>query len=201
MTSASPYSAVVLGSSTGGLDALSTILSGLPGDFPVPLIIVQHLFRDSDDRLPRLLDKKCDIQVKQADEKESPLPGIAYFAPPNYHLLLEEDRTFSLSVDERVNYSRPSIDVLFESAAEVYGSELIGVILTGANSDGSRGLKKIKEYGGFALVQDPLTAQAGLMPRSALEIVQVDQVVGLERIGPTLAALCMGRRETFNLGA
>ena len=115
-----------------------------------------------------------------------------YIAPPNYHLLVEADRTFSLSIDEPVNYARPSIDVLFETAADVYKTNLIGVILTGANTDGSHGLKRIKETGGLSVVQDPSTAEADTMPRAAIAAVDVDYVLPLEEIGKVLTMLADG---------
>jgi two-component system chemotaxis response regulator CheB len=117
------------------------------------------------------------------------MPGMAYLAPPNYHLLLEPDRTFTLTIDERVNYARPSIDVLFETAAEAYKDKLIGIILTGANNDGSKGLKKIKEFGGLAIVQDPETAEVASMPRAAILTSVVDHIIPLEEIAPLLNSL------------
>ncbi len=176
------YEAIVIGVSAGGMNALSTILSGLPVDFALPIIIVQHMDPDSRDYLPEHLDQKCNISVKEAEEKEKITKGVAYIAPPNYHLLVEEDRTFSLSVDDWVNYSRPSIDVMFESAADVYGRRLVGVVLTGANADGSAGLKKIKKAGGLAIVQDPATAHVDIMPKAAIAASRVDHVLPLEEI-------------------
>ena len=135
------------------------------------------------------MSESCKSRVKQADEKEKIVPAMIYIAPPNYHLLVEDDRTFSLSVDELVNFSRPSIDVLFESAADAYGKRLIGIILTGANSDGSNGLKKIKECGGMAIVQDPESSEADTMPRAAIKATKVDYVLPLEEIGTFLRKL------------
>jgi two-component system chemotaxis response regulator CheB len=176
------YEAIVIGVSAGGMNALGTILSGLPVDFALPIIIVQHMDPESRDYLPEHLDQKSNISVKEAEEKEKITKGVAYIAPPNYHLLVEEDQTFSLSVDEWVNYSRPSIDVMFESAAEVYGRKLVGVVLTGANADGSAGLKKIKGAGGLAIVQDPATAHVDIMPKAAIAASKVDHVLPLEEI-------------------
>lgn len=176
------YEAIVIGVSAGGMNALGTILSCLPIDFALPIIIVQHMDPESRDYLPDHLDRKCNISVKEAEEKERIVKGVAYIAPPNYHLLLEEDRTFSLSADELVNYSRPSIDVMFESAADVYGRRLVGVVLTGANADGSEGLKKIKRAGGLAIVQDPTTAHVDIMPKAAIAASKVDHVLALEEI-------------------
>ncbi len=183
------YKAIVIGVSAGGLKAVKTILPHLPSDFECPVIIVMHRQADSDDYVERHLDNECDIHIKQADEKEDIKNGVVFFAPPNYHLLVEEDNTFSLTVEGVVNYSRPSIDVLFESAAYVYGQGLIGIVLTGANSDGSQGLKIIKESGGLTIVQDPGTAEFDDMPRAAITAVGPDYVLPLEEIGPFLKKL------------
>jgi two-component system chemotaxis response regulator CheB len=183
-----------MGSSTGGLQALFTVLPALPSDFPVPVVIVQHVLPTADDYLARSLKKKCRVTVKQADEKETPLPGVVYIAPPNYHLMIEIDRTLSLSTDEPINDARPAIDVLFETAAEAHESRLIGVMLTGTSSDGSRGLKEVKTRGGLTLVQDPATADAQPMPRAAPVATEVDWLAPLEEIGLLLCELCMGRR-------
>ena len=187
---AQSYRAVVMGCSAGGLDALSVVLPSLPGTFPVPMVIVQHVDPRGMSRLHAILKAKCKIDVREAEEKIAPCPGTAYFAPPNYHLLLELDGTFSLSVDQRVNYSRPAIDVTFETAAELYGSALIGVVMTGASSDGSRGLARIKVLGGYTIVQDPKEAEAATMPESAIRAVKPDAVLPLRDIGPTLTRLC-----------
>ena len=183
------YEAIVMGVSAGGMSALTTVLSRLPDDFALPIIIVQHMDPNSRGYLPDHLDQNCSIQVKEAEEKENIMSGVAYIAPPNYHLLLEEDRTLSLSVDDAVNYSRPSIDVMFESAADVYRRKLVGVVLTGANSDGSKGLKKIQEMGGLAVVQDPTTAQVDYMPKAAIASTKVDHILPLEEIASLLTEL------------
>ncbi len=181
--------AVVIGVSAGGMKALKTILLSLPSDFAYSIIIVAHRHSDSDDYLEQSLNSEGEIRVKQADEKEDISGGVVYIAPPNYHLLIEDDHTFSMSVEKAVNYARPSIDVMFESAAYVYGRELIGIILTGANNDGSAGLKKIKKMGGLAIVQAPETAEAGDMPRAAIAAVEPDYILPLEEIGPFLRDL------------
>lgn len=185
------YKAVVIGVSAGGMSALGEILPKLPADFPVPLIIVQHISPQSDNYMIRHFNSLSKITVKEADEKEDILPGYAYFAPPNYHLLVEEELTFSLSVEHRVNYSRPSIDVLFESALDAWCSSLIGIILTGANNDGSKGLKKIKDCGGLTIVQDPKTAEVSAMPESAIKLFKPDYVLKLKDIAPFLISLLM----------
>ncbi len=189
MTHKKQYEAIVIGSSAGGLNALKVLFSGLDDRFSTPLIIVQHISADSENYLIQILNDIRKLQVKEADEKEHPMPGMAYLAPPNYHLLLEPDRTFTLTIDERVNYARPSIDVLFETAAEAYKDKLIGIILTGANNDGSRGLKKIKEFGGLAIVQDPETAEVESMPRAAIMATTVDHIIPLDEIAPFLNSL------------
>jgi two-component system chemotaxis response regulator CheB len=184
-----PAKAIAIGVSAGGVAALKALLGYLPADFPVPILIVQHTAPDSGNMLALLLDEICEISVKEAEECETIQPGIVYLSPANYHLLVESDRTLSLSVDPPVSFARPSIDVLFESAATAYGPELIGVILTGANSDGSRGLKKIKERGGMVIVQDPADALVATMPLAALQTVKADYVVTLEKLGPLLCEL------------
>lgn len=178
------YEAVVIGVSSGGLNALSRLLPLLAPDVALAIIIVQH--PHADNFLAAYLDKRCRIPVREAAEKEPILPNTAYIAPPNYHLLVEADRTFSFASTEKVNYARPSVDMLFITAAETYQSHLIGVILTGANSDGSHGLKIIKEYGGLTIVQNPATAEAASMPEAALKATSVDYILSLEDIGHLL---------------
>ena len=184
-----PYEAVVIGVSAGGLHALRAILPRLPKNFPVPVVVVQHRGADSDGFFAEYLDQRCLVQVKEAEEKEEAAPGTVYLAPANYHLLLEDDRTFSLTLESRVRFARPSIDVLFESAADVYGANLIGIILTGANDDGSRGLAAIKKRGGLAVVQSPDDAEVDTMPKAALQATKVDFVLPLAAIGQFLANL------------
>jgi len=183
------YEAVVVGASSGGNAALTEILSALPKDFPLPVVIAQHLHHLQDQDFFSYYNKICLLPVSIADEKETIKPGHIYFAPPNYHLLIEKDKTFSLSIDERVNFSRPSIDVMFESAVDAYCPGLVGVILTGANTDGAQGLKLIKENNGLTIVQDPSTATSDYMPRAAIAAVNVDHVLPLKKIGPFLVSL------------
>ena len=178
----SPCSAVVMGTSAGGLAALGVIFKQIDEDFKWPVIIVQHLSADSDDFLAKNLNHICALTVVEASEKEPISAGKIYTAPANYHLLVEEDRTFSLTVDPKVNYCRPSIDVLFESAADVYRNQLIGVLLTGANHDGAGGLKYIKAKGGKTIVQDPKSAEVPVMPQSAINMFAVDRIVPLQKI-------------------
>ncbi len=183
------YQAIVIGSSAGGIQALATVLSPLPKDFPLPIIIVQHLHPNSNSYLSRILQHHTQLQVKQADEKELILNSWVYIAPPGYHLLIEENRTFSLSIDKPVKYARPSVDVLFETAAYAYQEHLIGIILTGANNDGCDGVKKIKNMGGYIIVQDPKTAVASSMPEAAIGSTTVDKILPLFKIGEYLLQL------------
>ena len=187
----SRYEAIVIGTSAGGLSALLTVLPMLPEDFPLAIVVVQHVHRDSGNFFAEYLHEKCQLRVKEAEEKESIQPGVIYTAPANYHLLIEHNRTFALTIDEKVNYSRPSIDVLFDAAAQVYGSRLIGIVLTGANADGAKGLKTIKAHGGLAIVQDPDTAESEVMPASAIEACQVDYIAPLEKIPEILLKIVM----------
>lgn len=182
--------AVVIGCSAGGYEALKTLLSPLSADLAVAVIIVAHTTPDADHLLPDLLAKVCSPPVSEAQEREPVLPGRIYVAPPNYHLLIEPDRRFALSVDERVCFVRPSVDVLFLSAADVYGEQLIGVILTGANSDGAQGLKGIKAAGGYTLVQEPADAYAAIMPQSAIATGAADRVLTLEALTHEIFRLC-----------
>jgi two-component system, chemotaxis family, protein-glutamate methylesterase/glutaminase len=183
------YRAVVGGVSAGGWGALKSLLEVLTADFAPAMVIVQHLHPEQDDFLVEHLGQVSRLPVKEAEEKEVIRGGTVYLAPANYHLLIEMDKTFSLCSGEKVNFSRPSIDVLFETAAEAYGAELIGLILTGASKDGAAGLRRIKAGGGLAVVQDPATAEYPAMPRAALEEVQVDHVLSINRIGRLLCAL------------
>lgn len=160
--------AVVIGTSAGAVEALLQLLPHLPAAFPVPVLIVVHLPPDHSSALVDLFAAKCAIAVKEAEDKEDLVPGTVYFAPPNYHLLVEPDFRVSLSSDEPVLYSRPAIDVLFESAADAWGDSLVGIILSGANNDGAKGLQCIGVSGGAALVQLPETASVPVMPRAAL---------------------------------
>jgi two-component system chemotaxis response regulator CheB len=176
------YKAVVIGVSAGGLKALKAIIPELPKDWPLTVIVVQHLASDSDDFLVTYLDDMSPIAVSQAQSFEALQSAHVYLAPPGYHLYIEEDESFGLSVDPRVNFSMPSIDVLFESAAEVYGESLIGIVLTGANFDGSQGLKIIKEHGGLTVVEDPQTAEVPTMPLAAIAASEVDQTLPLGEI-------------------
>ncbi len=174
--------AIVIGASAGGLYALKKLLPALPASFPCPVLVVQHLSPHSDNYMVRMLDELSPLVVKEADEKEPVIPGTVYVAPPDYHLLVEEDFTLSLSVEEKVNYSRPAIDVLFETAADAYGRHLMGIILTGANADGANGLLAVKKRGGFTIVQQPEDAESQAMPKAAIELVKPHKIFTLDEI-------------------
>ena len=185
MTGQTPR-AVVIGASAGAIQALSEILPKLPGDFPALVLVVVHIPANRANILAPLFEKKCRIAVHEAEDKEPAVPGAVFFAPANYHLLLEADLTLALSTDEPVLHSRPAIDVLFESAADALGSSLIGVVLTGANSDGARGLGAIAEAGGITIVEDPASAFAPAMPQAALAVCPGARVLPLHAIADAL---------------
>ena len=174
--------AVVIGASAGGVQALLALFSGLPADFRLPMVVVLHLPEDRDSKLAEIFQHRLPIPVREAADKERIAPGTLYFAGPGYHLSVERDRTFSLSGEEPVHYSRPSIDVLMESAADAYGARLAGIVLTGANIDGAAGLAKIGEQGGFTVVQDPAEAQASTMPEAAIRMRQPHLILTLDGI-------------------
>ena len=178
---------MVTGSSAGGLDALKIILKAVPKTFPCPIIVVQHFPIDTKTLLSKIFGPVCELRVAEAIDKEALESGSVYIAPPGYHLLIEEWRALALSVDERINWSRPSIDVLFESAAKVYREKLIGILLSGANEDGALGLKAISDRGGFTIVQDPDTAESKVMPLAGIREASVNLVLSLPKIASVLA--------------
>ena len=182
--------AVVIGGSAGALEALAVLLPALPRDCFVPVVIVLHILGTRPSRLPEVLAHKTVLPVEEAEDKARVAPGVVYVAPPNYHLLIERDHAFALSADEPVHFSRPAIDVLFESAAEAYGEGLVGVILTGANEDGARGLSTIAQAGGLAIVQSPEEAQVAAMPIAAIAATGADVVLPLAEIAQLLGSLC-----------
>ena len=176
---------IVVGASAGGLRALELLFGGLPADFPIPLIAVQHRAKASSDSYASILGRSTRLPVHEIDDDDRlDAPGV-YLAPPDYHVLVEPGRMV-LSIDEPVSYSRPSIDVLFESAADAYGEAVLGVLLTGANHDGAKGLVRIKDAGGWAIVQDPRTAESPEMPNAGIATGRVDQVLSLEDIAGEL---------------
>lgn len=180
------YDAIVIGASAGGFAALTAILPRLSAALPQAVVVVQHLHPEGGEYMVEFLSQHCALPVKEAEDKEPILSGVIYVATAQYHLLIERDRSFSLSVDDKVNYSRPSIDVLFESAATTYGPRLIGVVLTGANADGAAGLAAIKAGGGLTIVQDPATAEVSFMPQAALAGSTVDYILDLAGIARLL---------------
>lgn len=177
---------LIIGGSSGSLDALLVILPMLKKNFPMPVMLVLHRNSSAGNTLVELLGNRTTLKVKEADEKEILTPGCIYIAPPDYHLLVEEDHTLSLDVSEKVNYCRPSIDVSFASAAAVYRSHLTAILLSGANADGAEGLKAVKEVKGLAIVQDPADAQVSYMPDQAIQLVEVDGVLTAKKIGELL---------------
>lgn len=187
---------VVMGASWGGLQVISSILRQLPADFSLPILIAQHRFRHrrGEAFLAQTLATDCQLMVIEPDDKERMRAGCVYIAPRDYHLLVECDGVLSLSSDEPVNFSRPAIDPLFESAADVYRKELLGIILTGANSDGARGLRSIKTHGGLALVQEPTSAEAKAMPEAAIQMTAVDAVLEINQIAELLKRLDQHRK-------
>ena len=185
----SGFRAVVVGVSAGGMAALGELFPMLPGTFPLIGVTVQHLHPTDCGYLAEHLGGICRLPVAEAEEKTPLLTGRIYIAPANYHLLIERDETACLSVDPKVNYARPSIDVLFDSAARVWGPRLIGIILTGANSDGAEGIRRIRERGGLTIAQDPATAESPVMPKAAIDAGGVDRVMTLAQIGAFLKGL------------
>jgi two-component system chemotaxis response regulator CheB len=179
---------VAIGASWGGLHAIERVLEPLPADFRAAVVIAQHRRVGTDGALAELLDSHCELTVCEAEDKQALGPGVVLVAPPDYHLLVEPGAV-ALSVDEHVNFSRPSIDVLLASAADTYGDGAVGVVLTGANADGAAGLARIAARGGTAIVQDPETAVRREMPDAALAAVPGARVLALDDIGPLLADL------------
>ena len=182
------YSIVAIGTSWGGLMAVSKLLSELPAEFPIPIVMVQHRSKDSDRLLSQLLQDATPLTVCEIEDKDMLEPGKVHVAPPDYHVMVERGY-LSLTVEEPVRYSRPSIDVMFTSAGDTYGKEAIGVVLTGANEDGSRGLAHIVKRGGKALIQSPKTAEIPIMPEAAARAVPTAELLPLLQIGKRLIEL------------
>lgn len=181
MSNSKKFKAIIIGASAGGLDAISKILSEIK-DVSIPVIIVQHFPDTIDCSLVDYFSKINGVKIEEANDKHSINQSTVYIAPAGYHLLIEEDATFSLSKDDKVCYARPSIDVTFESGALAYGENLIGILLTGANSDGTNGLKYIKKLGGHVVIQNPKTAEVSFMPENASLNVESDAILDLEQI-------------------
>ncbi|CDG84269.1 chemotaxis protein CheB [Janthinobacterium agaricidamnosum] len=178
---------VAIGASAGGVEALGILLRAIPANCPAAFVVVLHMAPDRSSRLPQLYAQRCQLRLKEAEDKEAVLAGTVYFAVADYHLQIEPERTFSLSLDAAVNYSRPAIDVLFESAAYTYGKEMLGIILTGASADGAAGLATVRQCGGHAWVQDPAQALAGIMPAAALKLAGADRVWDVHQMAAALA--------------
>ena len=178
------YRAIVMGCSAGGFNALETLLKKFDKDFQVPIAVVQHVSPDFQNNIACLLNSRANINIKEAEEKERLCSGNVYIAPRDYHLLVEDDETFSLSMEPHVNFSRP---------ADVYGESLIGIILTGSNHDGSAGLKRVRNLGGISIVQNPNTAYAPEMPRAAIEKAGADYILELDEISEFLKGIVKGR--------
>lgn len=182
--------AVVVGCSAGGLRALGLLLQGLRPSLPAPLLIVCHTASEEVELMTQLLARHSALPVQEARERTAPQAGVAYIAPSGYHLLVEPGGALALSVDAKVCYSRPAIDLLFASAADCWRERLIGVVLTGANDDGARGLRAVRRRGGIAIVQTPDDAEAPAMPAAALALAGADHVVPLNAVAPLINRLC-----------
>lgn len=181
------YDIVVMGGSAGGFNAFKSVLSALPPDFSMPVLLVQHLHPSDDGLFVQHMAMSVDLSVTEPWDKEPIEPGKVYVAPADYHMLVERGGTIAFSTEGKVNWSRPSIDVLFESAAFLYGNRVIGIILTGASADGTSGIKAIKTAGGLTIAEDPATAEFPFMPQSAIDTGSVDLVLTAEQIGKILA--------------
>ncbi|APR38061.1 chemotaxis protein CheB [Paraburkholderia sp. SOS3] len=183
------FDAVVLGGSAGGIEVIAMLLAALPAGFASAVLVVSHLSADRPSYLVESLRHRCRLPVVEPDSGESVVAGRVHVAPPGYHMLVDDDRTIALSVDSSVRFSRPSIDVLFESAAHAYASRLLGILLSGANDDGAHGLEVIRAMGGIAWVQDPQTASSATMPRAAIARGAVDDILSPTLMAQRLAAL------------
>ena len=180
---------IVIGTSIGGLNALKIVLGGLPKTLSAAVAVVQHRKADPSSQLEVILRRHCALPVREPCDKELIVPGRVYIAPTDYHLLVEES-AFALTTDGAVSYARPSVDVLFETAAEVLGRNVVGVILTGANYDGAKGAAAIKNRGGILVVQSPAEAECAMMPEAAIRAATPDYVLPLADIAPLLTRLC-----------
>ncbi|HYE55071.1 MAG TPA: chemotaxis protein CheB [Chitinophagaceae bacterium] len=178
----STYKTIVIGGSAGSLDSMLRIIAGLPASKKFIVIVVLHRKNDTDSILTDLIRARTRLAVREVEDKEAIVPGTVYLAPPDYHLLIENEQLFSLDTSERVHFSRPSIDVTFESVAETFGERAIGILLSGANADGAAGLEKIKHLGGFTIVQDPASAEVGFMPQQAINRGAPNQVLLADQI-------------------
>ena len=187
------FEVVVIGTSLGGFHALKTVLGDLPENFPLPVVAVQHRSFEDSKLFTPLLSAYVRLPVLEAEDKQPIKPGQIFVGPSNYHVLVDGPH-LALSTEAPVLHARPSIDVLFESAAESYADGVLGVLLTGMSRDGTAGLKRIRQCGGFTVVQDPVTAQGRIMPEAAIESAVADKILPLEKIGPFLLDLTVGQR-------
>ena len=185
----SDFRAVVIGGSAGGVEALTVIISALPANFALPILVVQHLHQSDNGSFSAHIARMTHLPVIEPCDKERIECGHVYTAPANYHMLVNRDWTISLSVDGRVNWSRPSIDVLFESAALAWGKSVIAILISGANSDGTKGMGAIREAGGLTIAQAPASTEFPVMPKSAIDAGVVDQVLSVADIARLLAGL------------
>lgn len=176
------YQLIVIGISAGGINFMNKLLSNLSSNFTIPIVVIQHVSDNSKGSWVKMLNEQSPLTIKEADEKEKITEGTIYFAPANYHLLIEQNKTFTLTLEDKVNYARPSIDVTFETAADCFRENLIGIIGTGANADGAKGLKKIKHTGGHTIVEDPSQAETPSMPEAAIKATQPDLILSNEAI-------------------
>ena len=186
MTGPPRVSAIAVGGSAGGMEALCAMLASLPADFPIPILVANHLHASDDGRFAAHLAKELPLPVSEARDKQPIEPPHVLLAPADYHLLVEDDKTLSLSVDPRVNWTRPSIDVLFESAARVWADALVCVVLSGSNDDGALGARFVISQGGLAIAQDPSTARFPVMPQAAIDLAEIDLVLPPADIGSLL---------------
>jgi two-component system chemotaxis response regulator CheB len=189
------YDLVVIGSSWGGLHALTTILETLGSPESTAIVVAQHRGAERGELLGPLLQRHTALDVREAEDKDELQPGIVYLAPPDYHTLIERERTIALTTEDVVRHARPSIDVLFSTAADAYAERCVGVVLTGANEDGAEGLARIKARGGVAIVQDPHTSERSEMPAAAVAAVDADVILPLEEIGLFLQGLLLRTHE------
>lgn len=187
------FDAVVMGVSAGGVDLLLRFLPELPKDFPVPIVVCLHSAPDMTADLAKLLGSRAAIAVREAQDKDRLERGTVFLAPGGYHLLIERDRTLSLSLEAPVRYARPSIDVLFDSAAHAFRERLLAVVLSGANDDGAEGARRVKEAGGMLLVQDPKSAQVPEMPEAAIAAAAPDKVFEPQQLPALLSKLCKAK--------
>ncbi len=185
------YEAIVIGASAGGLTAITTLIKGLSENFPLPILVAKHIAASDRGGTAKVLNKVTPMPVHEAMDKQPVCPGSVYLAPANYHMLIENKALICLNADERVCHVRPSVDVLFRSAASVFGDRLVAIVLTGANHDGAEGIKAVKRLGGLTIAQCPASAEAVVMPNAAIATGSVDRVLPLDEISAFINYLTM----------